>query len=159
MHPNHRPTSAQQRRVRRHVEGADSYAFFNLLTGPQMLENVEELLPDHRERLFPPTETLSMFLAQALSSDGSCRQAVNDAALKRIVDGLPRCSASTSAFCQARQRLPQEMISALTRQTGDLIADAAPQAARSRSSESAVLPDIFRSAAGASACFASAMKL
>ena len=94
MHPNHRPASAQQRCVRRHVEDTDSYAFFNLLTGPQMLDNVEELLPKHRERLFPPTETLSMFLAQTLSSDGSCQEAVSDAALKRIVDGLPRCSAS-----------------------------------------------------------------
>ena len=127
MHPNHRPASAQQRCVRRHVEDTDSYAFFNLLTGPQMLDNVEELLPKHRERLFPPTETLSMFLAQTLSSDGSCQEAVSDAALKRIVDGLPRCSASTSAYCQARKRLPQEMIVALTRQTGDLITDAAPQ--------------------------------
>ena len=127
MHPNQRQTTVQQRRVRHHVEGTDSYAFFNLLTGPQMLDNVEELLPKHRERLLPPTETLSMFLAQALSSDGSCREAVNDAALKRIADGLPRCSASTSAYCQARKRLPQEMIVALTRQTGDLITDAAPQ--------------------------------
>ena len=92
-----------------------------------MLEHVEELLPEHREWLFPPTETLSIFLAQALSPDGGCQQAVNDAALKRIVDGLPRCSSNTSAYCQARKRLPQEMITALTRQTGDLIAAAAPQ--------------------------------
>ena len=97
MHPNHRPTSAQERRVCHHVADTDSYAFFNLLTGPQMLEHVEELLPEHREWLFPPTETLSIFLAQALSPDGGCQQAVNDAALKRIVDGLPRCSSNTSA--------------------------------------------------------------
>jgi len=52
---------------------------FNLLTGPQLFDRVEALLPDHRERLFPPTETLSMFVAQVLSEDGSCQQAVNDA--------------------------------------------------------------------------------
>jgi hypothetical protein len=34
---------------------------FNLRTGPQLLDRVEALLPEHRERLFPPTETLSMF--------------------------------------------------------------------------------------------------
>ena len=45
-----------------------------------MFDDVEALLPEHRERLFPPTETLSMFLAQVLSPDGSCRQAVDDAA-------------------------------------------------------------------------------
>ena len=61
---------------------------FNLLTGPKLLDRVEALLPDHREWEFPPTETLSMFLAQALSADGSCRQAVNDATVKRLVGGL-----------------------------------------------------------------------
>jgi hypothetical protein len=40
--------------------------FFNVLTGPQLLEKTEALLPDHRERHYPPTVTLSMFLKQAL---------------------------------------------------------------------------------------------
>lgn len=52
----------QQRRVRHHASGADSYAMFNRLTGPERLDRVEALLPEHRERLFPPTETLSLFL-------------------------------------------------------------------------------------------------
>jgi hypothetical protein len=43
---------------------------FNPLTGPRLLDEVEALLPEHRERLFPPTETLSMFLAQALLDAG-----------------------------------------------------------------------------------------
>ena len=106
MHASDRPALEQQKRIRQRVEQSDSYAFFNVLTGPQMLEGVEELLPAHRERLFPPTETLSMFLAQVLAADGSCQQAVNDAALKRVIGALPRCSSSTSAYCQARARLP-----------------------------------------------------
>jgi len=126
MHASHRPALEQRKRVLHYAEDTDSYAFFNLLTGPQLLEGVEHLLPAHRERLFPPTETLSMFPAQVLSADGSCRQAVNDAALKRVIGGLPRCSASTSAYCQARARLPTEMISALTRQVGGMFAENAP---------------------------------
>ena len=126
MQASHRPTLEQQKRVRHRAEETDAYAFFNLLTGPQMLDGVEELLPAHRERLFPPTETLSMFLAQVLSADGSCRQAVNDAAIKRMIDGLPRCSSSTGAYCQARARLPTQMISALTRQVGGIIGASAP---------------------------------
>ena len=116
----------QQRRIRRRAQQSEPYTFFNLLTGPQMLDNVEQLLPAHRERLFPPTETLSMFLAQVLSVDGSCQQAVNDARLKRIVGGLPRCSSRTSAYCQARVRLPTPMISRLTRQVGALLSESAP---------------------------------
>ena len=70
MHRNHRPTAGQQQRVSQHAGKTDSYAMFNLLTGPQLLDRVEALLPAHRERLFPPTETLSMFIAQVLSADG-----------------------------------------------------------------------------------------
>ena len=72
---NHRSQtfrSQQQRHVLAQAGNADAYGFFNLLTGPELLEDVEELLPEHRERLFPPTETLSIFLAQVLSADGSC---------------------------------------------------------------------------------------
>ncbi len=126
MHASHHSVSAQQKCVQRHVEETDSYAFFNLLTGPRMLEGVKEQLPAHRERLFPPTETLSMFLAQVLSADGSCQQAVNDAALQRVIEGLTPCSSKTSAYCQARARLPTEMITALTRQVGGMITENAP---------------------------------
>ena len=126
MHPSQRVCIHQQKRVGTHAAISDSYAFFNLLTGPECLDQVESLLPEHRERLFPPTETLSMFLAQVLSADGSCRQAVNDAALKRLVGGLLPCSTSTSAYCQARSRLPTEMISTLTCQAGGIIAEALP---------------------------------
>ncbi len=124
MYPSHHATARQQQLVQRHAADTDSYAFFNLLTGPQLLDGIEALLPDHRERLFPPTETLSMFLAQVLSADGSCRQAVNDAALKRLVGGLSPCSTSTSAYCQASARLPTPMISTLACHVGEIVAEA-----------------------------------
>jgi hypothetical protein len=54
-----------------------------------------------------------MFLAQAPSADDSCREVVNDAAVKRLLGGLSPCSTNTSAYCQARGRLPLEMISTL----------------------------------------------
>ena len=126
MHATQLTKARQQERVRAHAGQSDAYAFFNLLTGPQLLERVEALLPDHRERVFPPTETLAMFLSQALSSDGSCREAVNDAAVKRLLGGLSPCSTNTSAYCQARGRLPLPMISTLALQAGELIAAGAP---------------------------------
>ena len=111
-----RRAAATRPRARGHV---DADGFFNLLTGPELLERVEWLLPEHRERVFPPTETLAMFLAQALSPDGSCRQAVDDAAVKRLIAGLAPHSTSTSAYCQARARLPLPMISTLAREAGE----------------------------------------
>ena len=35
-----------------------------------------------------------MFLAQVLSADGSCQQAVDEAVIKRIIGGLPVCAAN-----------------------------------------------------------------
>lgn len=90
MHPSHRPTTGQQQRVRHYASNADSYFLFNLLTSPKLFDRVGALLPEHRERLFPPAETLSMFLAQVLSADGSCQAAVNDAMVKRVIGGCWR---------------------------------------------------------------------
>ena len=84
-------------------------------------------MPTHRERLFSPTETLSMFLAQALSADRSCQKAVNDTAVKRLAGGLPRCSTRTGAYCRARQCLPGEMIATLVRHTGRWVTARAPE--------------------------------
>ena len=46
-----------------------------------------------------------MFIAQALSSDRSCQNVVNQAAVQRLVSGLPTCSTNTSGYCQARVQL------------------------------------------------------
>ncbi len=128
MHANHNARRSQQHRVRRQARNSDAYAFFNVLTSERLLDKVESLLPDHRERLFPPTETLSMFMAQALSADGSCQKAVNEAAIKRLAGGLPRCSTYTGAYCRARTRLPLEMVRTLARYTGQGITQRAPNA-------------------------------
>lgn len=128
MHANHNARTSQQHRVRKQAEDSDAYAFFNLLTSEKLLDKVESLLPDHRERLFPPTETLSMFMAQALSADRSCQKVVNEAAVKRLAGGLPRCSTHTGAYCRARARLPLDMVSTLTRYTGRGITARAPEA-------------------------------
>ena len=125
MHPNRRLAAAQQQRVREYAGNADSYAMFNLLTGPQLLDRVEAVLPEHRERLFPPTETLSMFIAQALSEDGSCRQVVNDAMVKRVIGGLKPGSTDTGGYCKARGRLPETLVSTLARATGGIITQGA----------------------------------
>lgn len=55
-HPSQNLSAQQQRRLLAQTGDADAYGFFNLLTGPELLEDVEELLPEHRERLFPPTD-------------------------------------------------------------------------------------------------------
>ena len=122
----------QQKAVVKIATNQDSTSFFNLLTAPELLDTIEALLPLHRERQFPPTETLAMFLAQAMNPDRSCQRAVNDAATSRVFAGLRPCSTFTGAYCKARQRLPVDMVSALVTQTGRLIDQQVPEAWRWR---------------------------
>jgi hypothetical protein len=127
MHPNSLTFAQQHRRVQRHARNSDAYSFFNLLTGPELFEKVESLLPKRRERLFPLTETLSIFLAQSLSADRSCQKAVDEAAVRRVAVGFQACSTHTGAYCRARARLPVEMVCTLARYTGQWITAHAPQ--------------------------------
>ena len=120
MHPTHSSAHHQQR-IKRYQSRYDSYQFFNVLTSDSLLDTVEALLPEHRERIYPPTETLSMFLAQGMAADRSCQAIVNQSAVKRVAGGLSRVSTVTGGYCRARQRLPQEMVSSLTRKVGDLV--------------------------------------
>lgn len=128
MNATHRAGIQQCHIISAHAASADAHAFFNLLTGPELFDAVELALPPHRERLFPPTETLSMFLAQALSADRSCQRAVNEGAIKRLIAGLTPCSTHTGAYCRARQRVPTSMVSTLTHQTGQWLTAHAPAA-------------------------------
>ena len=118
----------QQRRIRSQARNSDAYSFFNPLTGPALFDKVESALPPHRERRFPPTETLSMFLAQALSADRSCQKAVDEAAIKRLAAGLAPCGTHTGAYCRARLRLPLEMVRTLAGYVGQWVTAHAPAA-------------------------------
>jgi hypothetical protein len=109
--------------IGRRARQAGAVDFFNMLTGPELLEVTDSHLPEHRERLYPPTVTLSMFMKQVLSADGSCQRAVNAWAAQRAVEGLSVQSIRTGGYCQARQRLPVEMVMALTRETGRLLSE------------------------------------
>jgi len=127
MNRNARSVLHQRRSsIGRRARATEAVEFFNVLTSPELLATTEALLPEHRERLYPPTVALSMFMRQVLEADGSCQRAVNGWAAQRAADGLSPCSVRTGGFCRARQRLPLEMVSALTRETGRLLSDKAP---------------------------------
>ena len=57
-----RQSAQQQRCLVESTQKIDANHFFNLLTDPRMLGLVEAQLPEHRERQFPPTRVLAMFL-------------------------------------------------------------------------------------------------
>ncbi len=126
MHPS-RSVLSQQQRIRHYAQASDAFCFFKQLTSPELFDTLEAALPEHRERLFPPTETLSMFMAQAMKADRSCQSIVNEAAVTRLRHGLPSCSTKTGAYCKARQRMPLDMVSEMVTHTGQLIAEKVPE--------------------------------
>lgn len=99
----------------------DSMSFFNLLTGPELLGRLEALLPEYRERKYPPTMTLAMFLGQVLSADGSCQNAVNEAVVNQLLRGLEPGGANTGSYSDARKRLPGELVQELARSIATLL--------------------------------------
>lgn len=78
-----------------------STGFFNLATGPELLQPLQALLPRYRERKYPLTVTLAMFLGQVLSADGSCQNAVNEAMVNQLQQGLEPGSADTGSNSDA----------------------------------------------------------
>lgn len=67
---------------------------------------------------FPPHVTLMAFLSQVISQDGSCRATVLRVISDRVADGDEACSANTSNYVRARQRLPLELIRGLCKNVG-----------------------------------------
>ena len=126
--------NAQQRckQISQHAGEHAAVDFFNVLAGPQLLAKTEEHLPEYRERLYPPTVALAMFIKQALSEDRSCQNAVNGWAAQRAAQGLEVRWVGTSGYCQARQRLPLEMVKGLAHEVGRLLSQRAPMGWRWR---------------------------
>lgn len=77
--------------------------------------------------IYSPAVTLWVFLAQCLSADHSCREAVAQLIAWRLALGLQPCSAETGAYCTARERLPEEACLQLARDTSRQTDDEAPE--------------------------------
>jgi hypothetical protein len=77
--------------------------------------------------IYTPAVTVWVFLSQCLSPDHSCRDAVARLIAWRVMRGLKPCSAETSAYCTARNDLPEEVIRELVRDTGKQVEDESPR--------------------------------
>src|SRR4051794_7978367 len=101
--------------------------FTNILT-EQVIAQALASITGWLDRIFSPLVTLWVFLGQVLSADHSCRAAVARLRAHRLARGQRPCSAQTGAYCQARQRLPEQFFADVARQTGrNLQANVDPQ--------------------------------
>lgn len=67
---------------------------------------VTELVETHRERIYPPLDTLRLFVGQVLSADRACQDVVGRRLSERIAQGQSASALNTGSYCDARQRLP-----------------------------------------------------
>ena len=103
--------------------------FFADRLSPQSVRSAcEKLQHEFRERIFSPAITLWVFLAQVLSADHSCREAVAKLNFWRLAQGLQPCSPDTGSYCEARQRLPEALFAELVRSTGKELSEKADAA-------------------------------
>jgi putative transposase len=76
--------------------------------------------------IYTPSITVWVFLAQCLSPDHSCRDAVAQLIAWLLACGRRICSAETGAFCTARDRVPEAASRQLMRDTGHQVDRDAP---------------------------------
>jgi hypothetical protein len=78
---------------------------------------------EFRERIFSPLVTVLLFVKQMLSPDKSCKQAVANFAAEQCSEGNDNTISSTNTgpYCKARQRLPEETVHQLVKETGKIV--------------------------------------
>jgi len=84
--------------------------FFKTLIKDTSIKHISNY--KYRERIYTPAQTLSMFVSQCLNQDASCQNIVNKLALSRTKN----TSISTSAYCQARNKLDMSTIASFAKQ-------------------------------------------
>jgi hypothetical protein len=87
--------------------------FRDLLPEATIQEALNALGIKYRRRLFDPFVTLWAFLSQVLDTDKSCHNAVSRVIAWLAGENVELPSQDTSAYCQARQRLPEKLLQQL----------------------------------------------
>jgi hypothetical protein len=117
---------SQKKKIHHFANNTHAVDFLALLSDDELALTIENNLPNnHRERIYTPTKTLSMFLAQTLNEDRSCSKAVNDMLIQ--TQSVNNTSANTAAYCKARKRLSLPLLTQLVNKTGELIHRTVPQ--------------------------------
>jgi hypothetical protein len=116
-------TGDQIHSVRGRLGRRDGLPFLDLLSRSSVEVACRFCGHQWRDRIYSPWITLSLFLSQMISDDHSCDEAVERLQKFRHDQGLSSVSPDTGSYCEARQRLPEELIWNLARRTGRDIHD------------------------------------
>lgn len=99
--------SEQVRNVVMRVRGQSSLPFQDVLSSEMVAEVIRLSGTGWRHCSWTPQVTMWTFLAQVLSPDHSCRDAVVKLRTHQVSDGQNPVAPETGPYCKARQRLPE----------------------------------------------------
>jgi Transposase DDE domain len=118
-------TGGQADGVRDQFAAQTGLPFLEVLSASEVESTCRAHNHKWRKRIYTPWITLSMFLSQILSSDQSCGDALDRFQKYRKDCELPPVTNDTASYCEARQRLPEEVVWELARRSGQSIHDKA----------------------------------
>jgi hypothetical protein len=99
------------------LDAAQGLPFHEILSATMVEQALAAEGVEYNDSIFTPFLTLCTFLSQVLDPDHSCRAAVARVIVFLAITGRKPCSEHTGAYCDARRRLPLEVIVRLVRQT------------------------------------------
>ena len=111
----------QANAVRNQFAEQTGLPFLELLSASEVESTCRSRSHRWRNRIYTPWITMGMFLSQILSSDQSCGDALERFQNYRKNRGLPPVANDTVSYCDARQRLPEEVVWELARRSGQSI--------------------------------------
>jgi len=105
----------------------DGGAFDQVLSDQEIATvMMNALMTPYRERIYPPLDTLRLFIGQVLSSDSACQDVVGRHLSARTAQGQSANALHTGTYCDARQRLPLALPKTLGATIGKRLESAAP---------------------------------
>jgi hypothetical protein len=114
--------NSQQKNLQYYANNINSSDFVDLLSSDALTVTIKNNIPPFREQIYTPTQTLSMFIAQALNEDRSCSKAVIDMLIQnQSNNNVRKISSNTGAYCIARQKLPLSLLTNLTTKIAELV--------------------------------------
>ena len=100
--------------------------FSDVMSTEEIMGVIKATAGEHRDRQYPPLTTLRLFIEQVLSEDQACQDVVGRHLSERVAQGQSASSLSTSAYCQARQRLSQKLVDQAYRLVGQRLEASLP---------------------------------
>jgi hypothetical protein len=116
--------------MRRQFLQDDTGVFAQALGDQEVSDVVDELVAPHRVRIYPPLDTLRLFVGQVLSADRACQDVVGRRLSERVAQDQPVNALNTGSYCDARQRLPIKLPQTLGAKLGKQMEFMAPSAWR-----------------------------